>query len=102
MFGHIEKQSDDVSNDVGSMLQRASNEEVSKQIWAWLAALLKDHAESMRRFRSVPRHNGFRAWQALTAPINEDKAEVRKDFHESVTNPVPATSVENSEKALED
>jgi hypothetical protein len=44
----------------------------------------------MRRFRNVPRHNGFQAWQTMTAPINEDKAEVRKDLLKLVTNPAPA------------
>ena len=102
LFDHIEKQSDEVSNDLGWMLQCASNEEVSKQLWALLAALLKEHTESMKRFRNVPRHNGFRAWQVMTAPINEDKAEVRKDLLKSVTNPVAAHSVEGLEKALED
>ena len=75
-------------------MQCASNEEVSKQLWALLAALLKEHG--------VPRHNGFRAWQAMTAPINEDKAEVRKNLLKSVTNRVGASSVEGLEKASED
>ena len=95
LFDHIEKQADEiVSNDLGWMLQCATNEEVSKQLWALLAALLKDHSESMRRFRNVPQHNGFQAWQTMTAPINEDKAEVRKYLLKLVTNPAPASSVE--------
>ena len=102
LFDHIEKQSDEMSNDLGWMLQCASNEEVSKQLWALLAALLKDHSESMRRFRNVPRHNGFQAWQTMTAPINEDKAEVRKDLLKLVSIPAPANSVDNLEKALEE
>ena len=61
LFDHIEKQPDEVTNDLGWMLQCASNEEVLKQLWALLAALLKEHGESMKRFRNVPRHNGFRA-----------------------------------------
>ena len=84
------------------MLQCASNEEVSKQLWALLAALFEEHGDSMNRFRNVPRHNGFRAWQVMTAPINEDKAEVRKDLLKSVTNPVGASSVGGLEMALED
>ena len=37
LFDHIDKPSDDVSNDLGRMLQCAANEEVSKQLWAcWL------------------------------------------------------------------
>ena len=83
------------------MLQCASNEEVSKQLWALLATLLKDHTDSMRRFRNVPRHNGFRAWQVMVGPIHEDKAEVRRDLLKSLTNPVPASNVEGLEKALE-
>ena len=56
----------------------------------------------MKRFRKVPRHNGFRASQLMTAPINEDKAEVRNDLLKSVTNPVRASIVEGFDKALED
>ena len=91
-----------MSNDLGWMLQRASDEEVSKQLRALFAALLKDHSETMRRFRNVPRHNGFMAWQTMAAPINEDKAEVRKDLLKMVTNPASASPVETLEKALED
>jgi hypothetical protein len=56
----------------------------------------------MRRFRNVPRHNGFRAWQVMTTPINEDKAEVRRELLKVVTNPTPASTVEGLEKALEE
>ena len=84
------------------MLQCASNEEVSKHLWALLAALLKGHDDSMRRFRNVPRHNGFRAWPVMTIPINEDKAEVRLELLKVVTNPTPAANVEGLEKALEE
>ena len=54
LLDHIEKQPDEVTNDLGWMLQCASNEERPKQLWALLAALLKEHCESMKRFRSVP------------------------------------------------
>ena len=101
LFDHIEKQPDEVNNDLGWMLQCASNEEVSKQLWALLAALLKEHGDAMKRFRNSPRQNSFRAWQVMTALISEDKAEVRKDLLKSVTNPVGASSVEGLEKALE-
>ena len=91
-----------MSNDLGFMLQCASNEEVSKHLWALLAALLKEHSDSMRHFRNVPRHNGFRAWQVMTAPMNEDKAEVWRELLKAVANPAPAASVEGFENALDD
>ena len=75
------------------MMQCGSNEEVSKQLWALLAALPKEHSDSMRRFRNVPRHTGFRAWQVMTAPINEDKAEVRRELLKAVTNLATVGSV---------
>ena len=56
----------------------------------------------MRRFRKVPRHNGLRAWQVMTIPINEDKAEVRRELLKVVTNLTPASNVEGLEKALEE
>ena len=59
---------DDIINDLGWMLLCASNEEVSKQIWALLAAFLKEHSDSMKCFRNVPRHNGFLAQHVMTAP----------------------------------
>ena len=88
LFDHIEKQSDEMSNDLGWMLQCAMNEEVSKQLWALLAALLKDHSESMRRFRNVPRHNGFQACQTMTAAINEDGDPEEALQPKSTFNPV--------------
>ena len=51
-----------MGNDLGFMLQCASNEEVWKQLWALRAVLLKEHSDSIRRFRNVPLHNGLRAW----------------------------------------
>ena len=56
----------------------------------------------MRRFRNVPRHNGFRARQVMTIPIHEDKAEVRRELLKVVTNLTPAANVEGLEKALEE
>ena len=64
--------------------------------------LLKEHSHSMRRFRNVPRHNGFQAWLVMTAPINEDKVEVRRELLGAVINPPPASSVEGLEKAMDD
>ena len=55
LFDHIESQLDEVGNDLGFTLQCASNEEVSNQLWALLAALLKEHSDFMVRFRNVQR-----------------------------------------------
>ena len=89
VFDYIEKASDEMGNDLGFMLQCPSNEEVSKLLWALLAVLLTEHTDSMRRFCNVPRHNGLRACQVMTAPINEDKAEVRRELLKAVTKPNP-------------
>ena len=99
LFDLLEKSGDEVENDIGWMLQCATNEEVSKQLWALLAALLKGRDGSMRRFHNVPRHNGLRAWHVMTTPIKEDKAEVRRELPKAVTNPAPASSVESFENA---
>ena len=48
LCGHLEKMTDEAENNIGWMLQCASNEEVSKQLWALLAALLKRYDDSMR------------------------------------------------------
>ena len=66
LFDYLEKSGDEAENNIGWTLQCASNEDVSKQLWALLATLLKGHDDSMRRFRNVPRHNGFRVWQVMT------------------------------------
>ena len=102
LFSFLEKAADPVGNDLGWMLQCASNEEVSRQLWALLAALLKNDTDSMRKFRNVERHCGFRAWQVMAGGINEEKAELRRDLLSKVTNPRAATSVNDVERALED
>ena len=38
----------------------------------------------------------------MTAPIHEDKAEVRRELLKAVGNPAPASSVQGLEKALDD
>ena len=80
LFDHLEKATEPADNDLGWTLQCASNEDVSKQLLALLAALLKNDADAMRKFRNVPRHCGFRAWQVMAGGINEEKAEIRKDL----------------------
>ena len=38
-------------------------------------------------FAKVEKHNGLGAWRRLAAPVNEDKAHVRRDLLAFVTNP---------------
>ena len=38
----------------------------------------------------------------MIAPINEDKAEVRRELLKALTNPTRASSVEGLEKAMDD
>ena len=73
---------------------------VSKQLWALLAGLLKNSAGAMVKFRNVPRHSGFRAWQVMASGINAEKAEIRGDLLSRVTNPRAASSVADTEKVL--
>ena len=99
-FDFLEKSGDEAENNIGWMLQPRPTR-VSKQLWALLAVLLKGHDNSMRRFRNVLRHNGLRAWHVKTTPLNEDKAEVRRELLKAVATPAPASSVEGLENALE-
>lgn len=101
IFKYIEAQKDEILNyDLGFMIDCASMQEVSRQIWALLSRLLRGHPDSMRAFRNVPKHNGFRAWQVMAEPINEDKLAIRKELLPKVTNPRPATGIDDVEQAL--
>ena len=46
---------------------------VSRQLWALLAALVKNNAEVHLIFRNVPRHNSADAWRRITEPISEGR-----------------------------
>ena len=49
----------------------------------------------------MPRHNGLEAWRRIAEPINEDKILILKDLLPAVTNPRPATSLDDLSTALE-
>ena len=63
---------------------------------------MKGHDDSMRKFRNVPRHNGFCAWQVVAVPINEGKADIRQDLLSNVTNPRAARNIDDVEKAFDE
>ena len=50
---------------------------------------------------NVPRHNGLEVWRRIAEPINEDKILILKDLLPAVTNPRPATSLDDLTVALE-
>ena len=74
---------------------------VSQQLWALLGGLAKGDASAKRTFANVPRHIGFEAFRRIAEPVNEDKALVRKDLFSRLTNPKPATSLDDFTAARE-
>ena len=76
-------------------------DDVSKQLWALLAALLANNADQMLVFRNVERHNGAEAWRRVAEPINEGRDLRRKQFQPRVLRPKAATKVDDIPAALE-
>ena len=70
-------------------------------MWALFGGLLKSDASVKRTFANVPTHNGFEAWRRVVEPVIEDKALIRKDLLPLVTNPKPASSMDDLSAALE-
>ena len=54
--------------------------EVSRQLWALLAGLVGNHAETMLMFRNIERHNGVEAWRRIAEPITQGRDLRRKQF----------------------
>ena len=106
VIGWIERQDDEISPEVartfGGLLDCASIEEISRQMWSFLGPLLKEDSAQLSTFRNVQRHNGLEAWRRMAEPINEDKAMVRKELFTKLTNPKPAGSLDRVEEALRD
>ena len=75
--------------------------EVSRQLWALLGPLVAVDPSLHSVFANVPRHNGLEAWRRIAEPINEDKILILKDLLPAVTNPRPATSLDDLSTALE-
>ena len=102
LFKYVESQTEEIKSlNIGFMLDLpATMGEVSRQLWALLGGLVKDHADTKRLFANVPRHNGFEAWQRIAKPINDDKALVRKDLLPVATSPRKATGLDDLPKAL--
>ena len=61
LFVFIEaKYEDMIDDDTGFMLDiPATQVEISSQLWALIAGLVKGHADAKGDFSNVPRHNGF-------------------------------------------
>ena len=75
--------------------------EVSRQLRALLGPLVASDPNLHSVFANVPRHNGLEAWRRIAEPINEDKILILKDFLPAVTNPRPATSLDDLSVPLE-
>ena len=58
--------------------------EVSRQLWAFLAPLLKENEGADMIFKNVVRHNGLEAWRRISEPVLEDSELTRKDLQPSV------------------
>jgi hypothetical protein len=70
-------------------------------LWALLGPLVAVDPSLHAVFANVPRHNGLEAWRRIAEPINEDKILILKDLLPAVTNPRPATSLDELSVALE-
>ena len=107
----VENQIDTIDNDdndtwdnmrskVNSMWDQEPKE-VSRQLWALLAALVQDHPETHLVFRNVARHHGAEAWRRITEPILQGRDLRRKHFQPRVLRPRPAQKVDDIPGALE-
>ena len=85
-----------------AMLDSASIQDMDRQMWAMLGALVKSDNTTQGIFKNVKRHCGLEAWRRIAEPINDDKALLRKDLLGLVTNPKSATTIEGIAGAIED
>ena len=92
----------EASGSAPMIVDAPSLKEVARQLWAFLGPLVKHDSTVNGIFANVPRHNGLEGWRRIAAPINEDKAMVRRSFLSLVSNPKPAASLEKIESAIED
>ena len=74
LFGWVEKQPEEITcSNIGFMLDvPATHTEISRQLLALIAALVKDYPDAKRNFQKVTRHNRVEVWRRLVEPINED------------------------------
>ena len=103
----IERQENEIDDNCprlsAPMINHAPGpKEVSKQMWALLGHLLKNDATQAGLYANVPRHNGFEAWRAVSGPILEDRAMIRKSLLSKVTNPTAAGNIDRVEQAIVD
>ena len=75
--------------------------EVSRQLWAFLAPLLKENEGADMIFKNVVRHNGLEAWRRISEPVLEDSEFTRKDLQPSVLHPKGAGKLDERPVALE-
>ena len=77
-----EAQSEEIvqSRECEHLMLDHAHDEVSRQLWALIGALVKNDPTVKRAFANVPRHNGLEAWRRVMEPINDDKALARKDL----------------------
>ena len=66
-----------------------------------LGLLIADDATIAAVYANCARHNGLEAWRRVADAINEEQFLILKDLLPAVTNPRPATSIDDLATALE-
>ena len=106
VIGWVERQSEEITIErartYDGLLDCATIEEISRQMWGFLGPLLKENASQASIFRNVPRHNGLEAWRRMAEPINEDKTLMRKDLLPLINNPKGASNIDDLKQRVED
>ena len=103
----VEAQEDEISwdraaADYGDCIDCAPMAEISRQLWGFLGPLVKEDNDKATVYRTVPRHNGLKAWRRIAEPINKDKSLMRKKLLPLVNKPKGAANVDELEKRIED
>ena len=81
------------------MIDMPGLKEVPRKLWAFLGPLAAGDATVHSVFANCPRHNGLESWRHVAKPINEDKLLILKDLLLLVTNPKPATNLDDLAQA---
>ena len=75
--------------------------DVSRQLWAMLAALVALDEDASTVFANVQRLNGAEAYRRITEPIIENRDARRQHYQPKVTNPKSAAKLEDVAMAVE-
>ena len=75
--------------------------EISRQLWALMAPLVKSDEDVKRIFKNAPLHNGLEAWRRVTEPVLEGCELTRKSLQPIVLKPKGARKLEDLATAIE-